>query len=463
MTRRFVTRRQKICGVKSPGMSDRLPKGPYRTITAPDGSVFPYYIIPFDKKGRCEGPETLRHLLDHCGDRSDIYLFSHGWNNDWKTATDRYENFISGFMRMRKEDQLAPPLNYKPLLVGIFWPSTALVKDSELAPEFAGGSDVDDVAIAEERQTVREVADGLEEAKVDRFYELTQREKLGREDALELAQIVRHLFRSDAGESSDGSVASAEEVVRVWQAMSPETEEVVDLDEVQSASSPAGTPQAAGGVGDFFKSILPRDVIRTLTVWQMKDRAGTVGSNGVNPLLAGLLARSAAQLNLIGHSYGGKVVLSALCAAPLGRKVRSVLLLQPAVSHLCFAEKVDGTDRPGGYRVALDRVERRIASTFSEHDFPLTKIFHKALRRDDDLGELRTAAFPDPPNRYAALGGFGPRGAGEKLLPILNPLQRYQFDPAVRIYGINGTRKIMGHGDISNKSTWWLLHNQVVE
>jgi hypothetical protein len=444
-------------------MSDHLPAGPYRTITAPDGTAFPYYIIPFDKKGRCEGPETLRHLLDHCGDRSDIYLFSHGWNNDWKAATDRYESFISGFMQMRKESQLAPPANYAPLLVGIFWPSTALVKDSEEAPGFAGEEGVDDVAIAEERQTVREVAEVLDDSKVARFYDLTQREELGREDALELAEMVCPLFRSDAGEGSGGAAASAEEVVRIWQAMAPETEDVVDLDEVQTASSPAGTLQAAGGIGDFFKSILPRDVIRTLTVWQMKDRAGTVGTNGVSPLLAGLLTRSAARVHLIGHSYGGKVVLSALCAAPLTRKICSVLLLQPAVSHLCFAAKVDGANRPGGYRAALQRVERPIASTFSEHDFPLTKVFHKALRRDDDLGELRTAAFPDPPNRYAALGGFGPRGAGEKLIPILDPLQGYQFDPAIPIYGINGTRGIEGHGDISNKWTWWLLHNQVVE
>jgi pimeloyl-ACP methyl ester carboxylesterase len=348
------------------------------------------------------------------------------------------------------------------MLIGVFWPSTALVKDSEQAPEIAGGDEMDDLAVAEERQTIRGVAEGLPDQDVQRFYELTQQRELKQAEALELARMVRPLFRSGAGEALEPTAASAEEIVRIWQAMAPEKEESLDLDEIRSGTAPAaGGLRAAGAVGDFFKSIIPRDVIRSFTVWQMKDRAGTVGTNGVGPVLTGILSRSQARVHMLGHSYGGKVVLSALCAAPLPRKVRSVLLLQPAVSHLCFAAKVDGTNRPGGYRAALERVERPIASTFSEHDFPLTQVFHKALRRDDDLGELRTAAFPEPPNRYAALGGFGPRGAGQELIPILDPLQPYTFDPAVRVYGVNGTRGISGHGDISNKWTWWLLHNQV--
>ncbi len=440
-------------------MSDRLQEGPYRWIALPDGSKLPYYIIPFDKKGRCEGPQTLNHLLNGCADRSDVYLFSHGWNNDWETATARYESFIKGFIQMRQENILPSPSQYKPMLVGIFWPSTALVKDSEQAPQIAGG--IHDADVAEERQTIREFAEVLNDRDVNRFYELTQKEKLGKSEAFELAGMVRPLFRSDAGETPDCSLASVEEIVRIWQAMSQETEVAVDLDDVQSSSSPSGDLQPAGGLGDFFKSILPRDIIRGFTVWQMKDRAGTVGTNGVGPLLAGILKNSEARVHLIGHSYGAKVMLSALCGVPLPRKVRSVLLLQPAVSHLCFAAKVADVGRPGGYHAAPGLVEQPIVSTFSENDNPLTQFFHKALRRDDDLGELRTAAFPDPPNRYAALGGFGPRGANERLIPILDFPHPYKLDPTVPIYGVDGTRGISGHGDISNKWTWWLLYNQV--
>jgi hypothetical protein len=150
-------------------------------------------------------------------------------------------------------------------------------------------------------------------------------------------------------------------------------------------------------------------------------------------------------------------MLSALAAGAVPRRVHSLLLLQPAVSHLCFADQVPGTTRTGGYRMVLDRVARPILSTFSAHDVPLTKIFHVALRRDADLGEAQIAAG-EPPSVYAALGGFGPRRSGEQLIDILDAPQPYDLGSGARIYGIRGTRTIAGHGAISNESTWWALY-----
>ena len=45
-----------------------IPARPYRILTTAEGSFFPYYIIPFDADGRCEGPATLQHVLNHCVD-----------------------------------------------------------------------------------------------------------------------------------------------------------------------------------------------------------------------------------------------------------------------------------------------------------------------------------------------------------------------------------------------------------
>src|SRR5579871_6279575 len=77
-----------------------LPIGPYRDLPLPDGSSFPWYIISFDKKGYCTGPETRKALLEDIAGSSysDIYLFSHGWNNDWEAATSLYRRFIDGYM-----------------------------------------------------------------------------------------------------------------------------------------------------------------------------------------------------------------------------------------------------------------------------------------------------------------------------------------------------------------------------
>jgi hypothetical protein len=125
---------------------------------------------------------------------------------------------------------------------------------------------------------------------------------------------------------------------------------------------------------------------------------------------------------------------------------------------------VPGSDRPGGYRVALDRVESPVLSTFSSHDVPLTKVFHLAVRRGDDLGEAQIAAAGEPPSKYAALGGFGPRKAGERLIEIRKHPSRYELGGPTRIYGLDGSKDkvIDGHGGISNEATWWALYNLVM-
>ena len=443
-------------------MPDRLPPGPYRHLRLSDGTDVPYYIIPFDKQGRCEGPESRKHLIESAKTQgyTDVFFFSHGWNNDWAAATQRYEDFIEGYMEMRRKHSLPVPAGYKPLLVGIFWPSTALVfKEDEVGPDIAGDAgdnpEAMDAAVAEERQQVREVAEALPpDADVERFYELSQKEALDEEEALELARILAPLYRTKADELDGEPEPKAEEILEVWQAAAAPPPDFTDFGTAGGGGDDG--PQAAG-LMDVFRKLDPRGVIRLFTVWQMKDRAGVVGARGAGPLLRDLLQASPARVHLVGHSYGAKVVLSAVAAADLPRKVESILLLQPAVSHLCFADKVPGTDRPGGYRRVLDRVNKPVLSTFSAHDFPLTRVFHVAVRRAGDLGEVQIAA-DEPPSKYAALGGFGPRKAGEKLIDILDRPQKYDLQGA-RVFGVKGTRTIAGHGDISNESTWWALYN----
>jgi hypothetical protein len=441
-------------------MPDRLPPGPYRTMRLNDGTEIPYYIIPFDKKGRCDAPETRADLIAKVreGNYTDVFLFSHGWNNDWTVATKRYEDFITGFMEMRRKHNLKVPVPYRPLLVGIFWPSTALTfgATEEGLAMAADDPAATDRAVAEERQAIQDLADQLPDAGVERFYALTQKESLNADEALELATIVQPLYDTSQDEVAPGAAPEPTQIVAAWTSSAPED----NLHDFGTAGGVGAAEEVAvaGGIGNFFKKLDPRPVVRMLTVWQMKDRAGTVGTKGVGLLLRDLLSAGNARLHLIGHSYGAKVMLSAIVADELPRPVRSLLLLQPAVSHLSFAEKVPDTDRPGGYRKVLDRVERPIFTTFSAHDAPLTKIFHLAVRREGDLGELVVAGAGDPPSVYAALGGYGPREAKEKLIDIQDVNQLYELDAATRIFGLRGTRTISGHGDISNESTWWALY-----
>lgn len=445
-------------------MGTSLPAGPYRQVRLNDGSETPFYIIPFDKRGVCSGPQTRQHLIDAAksGQYTDIFLFSHGWNNDWTVATKRYEDFLSGYLQMRRDMNLPTAADYRPLLVGIFWPSTALVfTESEKGPAIAAGDPAAvDAAVGEQLDELASLADELPPERATRLYTLAQKDLLSPDEALELAGLLEPFYNKNEDPFEAAAPISAQDLLAVWADAATSDADLDDFGTVPHSSGDG--PQAAGGIGDFVKKLDPRSIIRTATVYQMKDRAGRVGFHGVGPLLADLLKASEARLHLIGHSYGGKIVLSAASygeAPP--RKLASMLLLQPAVSHLCFAHEVPRSGKPGGYRPVLERVEHPILSTFSTHDFPLTKTFHLALRRKDDLGEARIAGPGDPPSKYAALGGFGPRRCGEKLIDILPAGTPYSFDPNVSIYGLRGDNAIKGHGDISNDSTWWALYSLV--
>jgi len=280
----------------------------------------------------------------------------------------------------------------------------------------------------------------------------------------------------DLGRS--GPAPDPKEIVEIWIKTSPEGQASDNsgdfgfADEADGAA-PAGAPGAAFNLGDLFSrenldKLDPRNIVRAATVLQMKDRAGTVGAHGVGLLLQEVLAASPAagqpRVHLVGHSYGAKVVLSALCFPPLSRNVNSVLLLEPAISYLSFAAQVPGTDHPGGYRDALKLTEQPILTTFSSADIPLTQLFHLGVRRASDIGDLKIAGAP--PSVYAALGGYGPGGidAERKVIPIKDPGDPYALGAgAPEVFALDGQGgRIKGHGDISNEYTWWALYSQII-
>lgn len=439
-------------------MPTMIPAGPYATLATATGVRFPYYIVPYDKDGRCEGPRTLQHLLDHLAGFSDVFVFSHGWNNDWTTATERYEHFIRGFQDQQKALGLSPPAGYKPLLVGIFWPSQALAWfDSETGPGFAAGGDPRERAadVDAARTQVNDIAGMLPDEQRERFFALAQSESLSEVEARELANMLVPLMSLD-DEGVVTQEASADDLLTAAGSLRGEEP---DDDEVGTVGGNAAGPRHAG-FGDALGKLDPRNVLKPFTVWQMKDRAGKVGTRGVAGLLQAILTGSNARVHVLGHSYGCKVVMAATAAIADGiRPLHSAVLLQPAISQYAFASSLP--ERPGvsgGYRKNLQRVKGPVVATFSARDNPLTKSFHLALRRKADLGEQPLHAGASP-SIYGALGGFGPQDSGQIIIDIKDPAQPYDLAPGGRIIGIKGTRTISGHGDISNPSTWWLAHS----
>lgn len=459
-------------------MPGRSP-GPYDHFPLPAGDAAPFYLIRFDKKGNCQSPLTLGQLLKEAssGDYTDIHVFSHGWNNIFKEAVALYRTFFDHYFQLRKEHGLEKP--YRPMMVGIIWPSTLLVSPWESAPKIAGGAPgAPDEQQAElegaDDEALTSVADGLAPEDARRLYHLAERrDSLPPADVRELAELLLPYYQSSPAEVQSAEVGetptqiTAEELLQTWANVAPTgPRQPVEAGFAADDEGPGPGPQAAALSLQYLD---PRWPIRIASVLQMKDRAGTVGAKGVGPELVGkLLSASGPRVHLIGHSYGSKVILSSLCAQAPRYPAASLLLLEPAVSYLCFGENLDGKGRRGGYRDALDRVSQPILSTFSSADAPLTRFFHLAVIRKSDWGETRIAGAP--PNKFAALGGFGPGGLrpGEsKTLDVLypDPLPGSFYphgEPGIKIYGLNGSGgQIKGHGDVATRFTAWAHLNLV--
>jgi hypothetical protein len=427
------------------------------------------WLLKFDKSGVCASPQTRAALLARLRAIPDtpIVLFSHGWNNEFGDATQLYAAFLK---QLQAHSHRFAAGELRPLFVGVIWPSTWLSFDT--GPQI--GAPPAPASPNPEDAFKRELADGLpEHGTRERFYTLLKTPRLDGAAAAELASLLVRALQSapaaNALDSQETQSLDADAIrvgTRALQKLEGAASAADELEEGGTVDGAAASPLKEAAFVDFLD---PRRALRVASVYQMKDRAGTVGWNGVSALIGDLLAASRAPLHVVGHSYGAKVVLSALAAARLPRLVTSALLLEPAVSHLCFAAQVPLRAGAGGYHEVLQKIDQSIVMTYSAHDFPLHEVFHRALQRKADIAELgvagaRTAAGA-PPNVYAALGGYGPRGANEVLLePLPEPGAAIELPAAAVPVAFDGTlsKRIGGHGDVATPYTAWLLYSQMV-
>lgn len=432
----------------------------------------PTWILRYNENGTCKSPLTLGDFLNHLktADHSDVILFSHGWNNDFDAALSLYGRFLTAFEALFP----AHPASrvFSPIFVGIAWPSEWMVFDN--GPKIAGAASRETALADASMETMAESIAALgSAAQAARFRALMSKPTVNAAEAGELSTLMAPLMASATDdEIGDGAtritaadlLRAAEDTARVERP----TAAPANLDDFGGTGGAGGGPQAAG----ILDKLDPRTYLRLLSVYQMKDRAGHVGANGMSSLMRGIQGATSARMHAVGHSYGCKVMLSGICNGPaLARPLDSLLLLQPAVSHLCFAARVPGTNQAGGYRRALDpaMVKHPILSTYSKKDFPLHGTFHLSLRRDSDLGEAQIAAggttAGDPPSRFAALGGYGPRGAGQALKDPIPAAGESYGDLGTApppIIGLDGSKgRITGHGDIAKPETAWALYELI--
>lgn len=430
-----------------------------------NGVDFETWLLKFDKNGTCESEKTRAALLKRVTDAPPpaIVVFSHGWNNEYADAKDLYREFL-----VHLQDHLtAHPPNVPLLFIGIIWPSTWLSFDT--GPKIAAAG----LTSLEEAQLADELASGLSEPDRKELKVLLNAPQL---DVVQARQMTGLLSKSlgtttapaarEAAESASPDADTLFKALYAVQMLTPLASGANDDDDEGGTvdGHPARSLRSAGWLSAFD----PRKAIRIASVYQMKDRAGTVGVNGVSNLVDALKAAAPnTPLHLVGHSFGAKVMMSAL-AHYEGEKVESVLLLQPAISHLCMEDSLpDKPGTPGAFHAVPGKIRQALIATYSGHDVPLHDLFHLALLREEDVGELdvapETGRAGRPPNKYAALGGYGPPQA--YIRPIDLPIAGTHFDIPIGGHpqALDGTlhNRIDGHGDVTTPITAWLLYLQL--
>ena len=374
---------------------------------------WPNWLIEFDKEGNLTQPDDMQALLNHLQQHhySDIIIASHGWNNDRNDAVSLYQQIllslagnISAFMSANRPDLL---------FIGILWPSIWLKEN-----------DHDSL-----------VPDGLASAYSDAGL-----------PAENLTTVTRLLKQPQLAE---------DDLTQLSASLSPMVAGFSDREGNQGHSD-----LMADDVHQLFSAFKISETINLLSLYTMKSRAGLVGNGGVARLLDQVVKAAApSRIHLAGHSFGCKVLLSALCSVTFSGKVDSVLLLQPAISYLSFASKLPDQDRSGAYAVApASRVKKAIYTTFSSLDNPLHTLYQLALRRQNDIGQRVIPG--QPPSVFCSMGGYGPREAEQVLVHALpEPGQHFAEETQdAKLYAFDGSaNQIKEHSDVKSPLVIWLL------
>ncbi len=379
------------------------------------GSRDRYHLVAFDAVGneRSEAGGPYSGELAALAARdapTDVFVLSHGWNGDVPAARRQYGAWI-GAMAGCPEDRAAAearPGGFRPLVVGIHWPSRAW-GDEDLgstsftvpadpgAPE-AGQDDgatrlVDSSATAlgdtpAVRAAVRTIVDSALDDPVPVTLPGPVREAYGRLDAA--------LGLGAAGEGAPpGDDRAPFDPEAVYQACL-----------VEELASFGGV--SLGGL------LAP---LRVLTFWHMKRRARDVGAAGVATLLTCLQeAAPEARFHLMGHSFGCIVVSSAVAGrGPAGRRpVASLALVQGAMSLWSFCSAIPSAPERSGYfhRVLADGlVMGPVVVTTSVHDRAVRSFYPIGAGSRGQVDYL-----PDRLPTYGAIGTFGVRGPGIQVV-----------------------------------------------
>lgn len=415
---------------------------------------FPFWMLTFNEDGRPGDAAAIDAFVKEAKEKklADLFVFSHGWNNDHAMAMALYSAFF-GEVRKLVDDASTPKRRAAPIgVVGVIWPSIKW-PDAETAGGGAASLDGGTPDLFEELKTVFVSAD--ERAALKTLEGLLDQQK-NSEDALGQFQVALNRLTGTVGGSSalDDMESTAFAKKARWNEV---------LEALAEADENAG---GAAGLGDTFGKLWngAKNALRVATYWKMKNLAGAVGSEGLGPLVGRLhAALPDLRVHLIGHSFGARVVSYTLRGLPASAlspsPVKSLLLLQGAFSHFAFANALPfDKKRKGDLAGMASRVDGPLLATHSLKDtavgtaYPLASI----------VAGQDASGLDDPLFKWQAMGHDGAQAVDATEAALGKPGTTYPFAKGKWI-NLDGNRVIVNggppsgsHSDIVHPHTAWL-------
>jgi hypothetical protein len=429
---------------------------------------FTYYPVEFNKDGAAVAPDQLNAVLSAVstpraqGGLTDLFVISHGWNDDMPEAEQLYETIFSHVGEVLKQKNPAcDDVNARrAAIVGILWPSKKF-DDAELIPGGAAAMPGDQTA-------------GLG-AQLDRLSAL-----VGSPEASASLARAKTLAPTLAS-----SMEARDEFVRIVRAFMPHdanAEEPVISDDLftlngdqllQRLSRPSHDAPGSGGSGgggaagftDWIGKAVDgaKSLVNLVTYYQMKNRAGAIGQSGVYDMLRrirdlrGADGDNALKIHMLRHSFGCRLVTAAV-AGPANTDplpVDSMSLLQAAFSHYGFAQSYDGSHDGFFRRVVTDpaRVRGPLIITFTSKDKAVGLAYPIASR----IARQVASAFGDANDPYGGLGRNGAQKTpGSQVVALAQTGSAYSF-AARGVYSLDANAVITAHSDLGHDEVGWAI------
>ena len=334
-----------------------------------------YYELDFNADGTLSSDGGLPAAVQAGGIR-DVFMLSHGWNATVDSARSLYQAMFTLLAGM------IPGSRGTSVAVGIIWPSLLFPDDDPAtAPPVPSTGQQLAAALApafpQQQQKVATLGQLLDQrpqdsASLEQFHSLA-------------SGLVTSppLAAEDAGQQA---------------AITGDTAAVFG-----NAAAMSKTPaSSAQGLPNPFTSLWngAEEVLRSMSYYEMKNRAGVIGRNGLGPMIGRLAAADAGiRVHLMGHSFGARLAAYALSGLPQAAAgpdspVTTLLLIQGAFSHFSFANPVPDflVSGPGALSAFASNVNGPLLATFSAADracgwwYPAASMLaHQDAESADDL------------------------------------------------------------------------------